>query len=76
MNQNVDLRFKAGGLDFLDTRNLQRLAGIGQVCQCAICLALANVKRLVGARIDVQVDVVAKPLADMRCDGIEHVFTV
>jgi len=41
-----------------------------------LALAFANVEGLVRARIDVQVHIVAKTLADIGCNRIEHSFTV
>lgn len=75
MYQNVNPRLKPRREDCLDPCDLPCFASVGKVGQCAFALALANVERLVRARIDVQVDVVAKPLADIGCDRIDHGFT-
>jgi hypothetical protein len=65
MHENIDARLEARRLEFLDACDLQRLAAIAKMSQDALALAFANVERLVRARINVQVNVVAKPLADI-----------
>src|SRR5262249_49695364 len=68
MRKNIDARFEARRLDFLDKGYLAALASIPQVGQGALVLPFTNVKRVAIARVHIQVHVIAKLSADIWCD--------